>query len=219
MPVKRVMFIRPGETEWNKNGRWQGQVAVPLNAHGQTQVERLAQFLVPINLDALYSSDLRRAKDTAETIKQKTGVRLTYDQRLRERSMGEWQGLTQNEVVEWYPQEYERVLNDPENYQIPGGEARRQVADRVRAAFDDIVARGGETIGIVSHTTAIRSLLNDLVPASNPPSTFKNMSVTTIMHDGENWKIAQFDDVTHLEGMETRMMPDPDHLEHEVNES
>ena len=65
MAVKRVVFIRPGETEWNKIGRWQGIVGVPLNGHGRAQAERLAKFVRNINLDALYSSDLRRAKDTA----------------------------------------------------------------------------------------------------------------------------------------------------------
>ena len=126
MAVKRVMFIRPGETEWNKDGRWQGHVAVPLNAHGLAQAERLARFIRPIGLTAIYSSDLRRARDTAEIIAKYTELKPIYDQRLRERGMGEWQGMTLEEIVSWYPELYKKVQTDPQNFQVPGGESRRQ---------------------------------------------------------------------------------------------
>lgn len=203
MAVKRVIFIRPGETEWNKDGRWQGHVAVPLNAHGQAQAERLARFIRPIGLTAIYSSDLRRARDTAEIIAKYTELKPIYDPRLRERSMGEWQGMTLEEIVVWYPEAYKKVQTDPQNFQVPGGESRRQVAERVRMAFDDIIARGGDTVGIITHTTALRSLLNELVPDSNAYNLhFKNMSVSTLMQEEDgSWRITQLDDVTHLEGL------------------
>jgi broad specificity phosphatase PhoE len=203
MTVKRVMFIRPGETEWNKLGRCQGHVAVPFNAHVQAQAERLAKFIRPIGLNVLYSSDLRRARDTAEIIAKFTDLKPIYDPRLRERSMGEWQGITLDEIVTWYPEAYARVQADPQNFQIPGGESRRQVAERVKMAFEDIIARGGDTIGIISHTTAIRSLIAALIPESDGYNLhFKNMSVTTLMQeDNQTWRISQLDDVTHLEGI------------------
>lgn len=203
MAVKRVVFIRPGETEWNKIGRWQGIVGVPLNGHGRAQAERLAKFVRNIGLDALYSSDLRRAKDTAEIIAESAHTKVVYDGRLRERSMGEWQGLTLNEIQAWYPEEYVRVQADPEGYQVPAGESRKQVAKRVHSAFEDILGRGGMTIGIISHTTAIRALLAELVPDSDPYNMqFRNMSVTTIAQNEDGtWKISQLDDVTHLEGI------------------
>ncbi|MDQ7025407.1 MAG: histidine phosphatase family protein [Anaerolineae bacterium] len=203
MAVKRVMFIRPGETAWNKNGRWQGHVAVPLNEHGQAQAKRLAKFIRPIGLTALYSSDLRRARDTAEIIAQYTDLKPIYDPRLRERGMGDWQGMTLDEIVVWYPESYQRVQADPQGFQVPGGESRRQVAERVRMAFDDIIGRGGDTVGIITHTTALRSLLDELVPDSDAYNLyFKNMSVTTIMRQEDGlWRITQLDDVTHLEGV------------------
>jgi broad specificity phosphatase PhoE len=203
MAVKRVVFIRPGETDWNKIGRWQGIVGVPLNTHGRAQAERLAKFVRNIGLEALYSSDLRRAKDTAEIIAGTANVKMVYDGRLRERGMGEWQGLTLDEIRAWYPDDYARVQADPEGFQVPAGESRRQVAQRVRACFEDIIGRGGNTIGVISHTTAIRGLLAELVPNSDPYNLqFRNMSVTTIAQ-GENgtWAISQLDDVSHLEGI------------------
>lgn len=209
MAVKRVVLIRPGETDWNKLGRWQGQVAVPLNEHGIAQAERLAQFVRPIGLSAIYSSDLRRAKDTAEILGKTSSLTPVYDARLRERSMGEWQGLTLAEIMVWYPEDYAQVQKDPNGFQVPSGESRKQVGERVRLAFEEIIKEGGDTIGIISHTTAIRTLLAALVPESNPYNLhFRNMSVTTIMQENGKWSISQFDDITHLEGMKSSAFPE-----------
>ncbi|GAB5490206.1 MAG: histidine phosphatase family protein [Phototrophicaceae bacterium] len=205
MSVKRVVFIRPGETEWNKISRWQGIVAIPLNMHGITQAKRLAQFVRNIGLDVIYSSDLRRAKDTAAVLSEYTQVPFHYDERLRERDMGLWQGLTTNEIQDWYKVPYQELLADPHNVSVPKGESRAQVSARVNACFQDVVAKEGETIGIISHTTAIRTLLAELVPDSDPYNIlFHNMSVTTIARDDNGtWSITQLDDMTHLEGMKS----------------
>ncbi len=210
MAVKRVVFMRPGETEWNKIGRWQGHVAIPLNAQGKAQVRRLAQFVRPLGFHAIYSSDLRRAKETADIIASACNLQTRYDARLRERHMGEWQGLTLAEIQSWYPESYARLQADPDGFQIPGGESRNQVTTRVRAAFEDIIMRGGEIIGIISHTTALRLLLTDLVPDCDPYTiNFRNMSVTTLVHqEGDVWKISQLDDVSHLEGMSSFSFPE-----------
>lgn len=207
--IKRVVFIRPGETDWNRMRRWQGQVAVPLNAHGREQVQRLAKFIQPLGIKALYTSDLRRAMDTANILAEAMGITPIPDRRLRERHIGEWQGLTQEEVIAWYPEEYARLQANPIDYQIAGGESRRQVVDRVRACFEDIMQRGGgEIVGIITHSTAIRTLLTDLVPDYNPNShAYSNSSVTTIERQWDNvWRIGLLDDISHLDKMETFSM-------------
>lgn len=203
MSVKRVIFIRPGETEWNKVGRWQGIVAIPINLHGIGQAKRLAKFVRNIHLDTIYSSDLRRAKDTAAVLSEYTKVPFHYDERLRERHMGLWQGLTTYEIQDWYKVKYQELLADPHNIPAPNGESRKHVAERVSAAFHEMLAKGGETIGIISHTTTTRTLLAELVPDSKPfDLQFRNMSVTTIAaNDDGTWRISQLDDVTHLDGM------------------
>lgn len=204
MAVKRVMVIRPGETSWNRIGRWQGHVAVPLTELGHKQAERLATFIKIVGLDAIYSSDLKRAIQTAEILAEAINVKPIYDRRLRERAMGEWQGLDLQSIQAWYPEEYERLQQDPKGYQVPGGESLRQVTTRVMSAFTDIVARGGETVGLISHTTALRLLLDALVPDVDPYTMrFHNMSVTTLVNEGDDWKISQLDDVTHLESTES----------------
>lgn len=206
MAIKRVIFIRPGETDWNRADRWQGWVACPLNTHGRTQVEALANFLRNIGLGALYASDLKRAAETAAIISAKVDVAPTYDARLRERNIGNWQGLTLEEVQAWYPDEYTLFTNNPEHYQIPGGESLHEVSLRMRAAFDQIVAEAkAETIGVVSHTVTIRTLLSDLVPSYNPRSIrLGNTAVTTIRPENNSWTLVVSNDVAHLEGLDSR---------------
>ncbi|MCA9882348.1 MAG: histidine phosphatase family protein [Anaerolineaceae bacterium] len=206
MVVKRFMFIRPGETEWNRLNRWQGQVEIPLNVHGIEQAKRLAQFIRPLGIQTLYSSSLRRASDTAEILADALNTKPIYDQRLRERHMGEWQGLVLGEIKAWYPDKYKRLRDHPFEYQIEGGESRRQVMTRVQACFDDILARGGsETIGIVSHTTAIMTIVSMLTKNQDAfDLEFSNISVTTVAQESSgDWQITQLNDVSHLEGMPT----------------
>jgi broad specificity phosphatase PhoE len=206
MTVKRIIFIRPGETDWNRLDRWQGWVAAPLNAHGKRQVEALASFLRNIGLGALYASDLKRAAETAAIIGQKIGHEPIYDARLRERNVGNWQGLTLEEVHLWYPQEYEQFAADPQGYQVPGGESLKEVQARMKAAFNDIVRDSQvDTVGIVSHTLSIRTLLADLIDGYDPRNLrLGNTAVTTIRADGGKWNTIASNDVAHLEGLDSR---------------
>jgi broad specificity phosphatase PhoE len=208
MTVKRVVFVRTGETEWNRLGRWQGWVAAPLNAHGQRQVQKLAKFVRHIAMSALYSSDLRRAKDTAAPIAEACNFEPIYDERLRERHIGDWQGLTLEEVSDWYAETYHACVIDPDQAPVPGGETRAQVRERMLAVFADILAQDkGETVGVVSHTTAIKALLTHLLPdADERGMVLDNSSVTTIVRDGDGtpWRVVMVGDGAHLEGLETK---------------
>jgi broad specificity phosphatase PhoE len=215
MTVKRIILIRPGETNWNREGRWQGWVAAPLNEHGRRQAEALAKFVRNIGMSALYSSDLRRAAETAELLAARLGFKPVYDARLRERNIGAWQGLTLDEMRDWYPDEYELLLNDVDRFRIPGGESRAEVRARMVAALDDILNKNqGETVGIISHTTAIRALLAHLIPDCDPNRVeVNNTSVTTLVRaDANQWQLVAANDVMHLEGL-------PSHSARELEQS
>lgn len=203
--VKRVIFIRPGETDWNRQERWQGWTASPLSSHGRRQAEKLAKFVRHIGMTALYTSDLKRALETAQIVAAAVGLTPLPDARLRERGVGVWQGLTVPEMRDWYPAEYQQLLDDPEHFRMEGGESRAEVRVRMNAAFADAVAAGlGETIAILSHTTAIRVLLSDLVPGYDPyTSVMSNSSVTTLYRTeaAAPWKLVIENDLSHLEGM------------------
>lgn len=206
MTIQRLVFIRPGETDWNRNERWQGHVAVPLNANGRRQAEQLAKYVRNTGMSALYTSDLCRAVETATIIATGLGFSPIEDARLRERGVGIWQGLSRDEIAAWYPQEYAQLQADPEHYCIPGGESRHDVQLRVHAAVDEILSReNDEVVGILSHTTALRTLLPALVPDYDTNrSQYSNMSVTTIGRSGSGaWSLLMLDDVRHLEGLTT----------------
>ncbi|MFN8529464.1 MAG: histidine phosphatase family protein [Anaerolineae bacterium] len=205
--IKRVIFIRTGETDWNKNGRWQGWVAVPLNAHGKQQAAALARFIRHMGVSTIYASDLKRAADTADPIAAEINLKPVYDERLRERSVGVWQGLTLDEIRDWYADAYAALLKDREDYQIPGGESRAQVRERVIEAFHEIMQqKTGETVAIVSHTTAIMTMLKELIPSYDPTGVdLDNTSVTTIRRrENGDWEIVAIDDTIHLEGLASR---------------
>ena len=204
MAVKRVIFIRPGETDWNRDLRYQGWVAIPLNSYGKRQAQRLANYIRNIGVGALYTSDLKRATETADLLAEKLGSAPIADQRLRERDIGVWQGLTQQEMQLWYPAEYAQFVGDPDGYRVPEGESRKDVRERILAAFNEyLVADKGETIAILSHSTAINALLAEIIPGIKFGSVdVSNTSVTTIKRDDNNvWQLVTADDITHLEGM------------------
>ncbi len=210
--VRRVVFIRSGETDWNKQGRWQGWVASPLNEHGKQQAEALGRFVRHIGLSALYTSDLERALQTAQAVAAQLPFKPVPDERLRERAVGLWQGLTVHEMAAWYPEELALLLKDRERYIIPGGESRVDVRKRMRGAFEDFTKRDtGETIGILSHTAAIKLLLDEIVPTKEVEDfDLGNTSVTTIRRNGGGWELVAADDLTHLEGLASSAVTEPE---------
>jgi glucosyl-3-phosphoglycerate phosphatase len=142
---------RHGQTIWNAQRRFQGQTDVPLDDTGEAQAASAASRLATLRPDAIFSSDLSRAAGTAVPLARLTGLAVTLDKDLRERSGGSWEGLTDTEIAERFP--VERATWSP-----PDGEPSAAVADRVGAALHRIA----ETLGdsglavVVSHGAALR---------------------------------------------------------------
>jgi broad specificity phosphatase PhoE len=216
MPLKRLILIRAGETDWNLLGRFQGWVATPLNEHGKQQATRLGNFIRNIGLSALYTSDNRRALETAQILVERLDFDMEPDKRLRERSIGQWQGLTVPEIHGWYPEAYAEFLADPDTYKIAGGgESVIDVRARAQEALDEIIKKadkeaGSVAVGVVTHTTAIRVILMTLLPDQDMRrQNFSNTSVTTVRrNDDGTWTLITVDDLMHLEGLESRFMPE-----------
>ncbi len=143
-----ILLARHGETEWNRSGRYQGWADPPLNDTGRAQARSLAEQLRATPFDAVYSSDLRRARETAEIVAAPHGVPVATDPGLREVNVGEWSGLTRAEV--------ERRFPDGER---PGGETREQHGARVLAAVERIarVHPGGRLL-LVTHGGTMRAV-------------------------------------------------------------
>ena len=143
-----ILLARHGETEWNRIGRYQGWADPPLNETGHVQARTLAEQLRSMPFDAVYSSDLRRARETAEIVAGPHGVPVIVDPGLREVNVGAWSGLTRAEVERRFP-----------GGERPGGETREQHAERVLAAAERIArAHPGQRILLVSHGGTMRAL-------------------------------------------------------------
>ena len=141
LAVPRLVLWRHGRTEWNANGRFQGQLDPPLDEEGRNQAVLAAPHLVASGLSpddtVVVSSDLSRAAETAATLTALLGVPLTLDERLREHGMGSWEGLTRAEVADRFPEQYaDWMAGRP--IRGRGGEEPSEVADRALAALADL---------------------------------------------------------------------------------
>lgn len=137
MTPQRLVLLRHGRTEWNAEGRFQGQADPPLDGIGRRQAEQAAALLATLRPDCIVTSDLRRAAETAQALQASTGVEAHQDARMRERGLGHWEGLTRAELAEQYPDELADWLAG-RDITRRGGETRAQVATRACAAFDDL---------------------------------------------------------------------------------
>lgn len=157
--MTRLVLIRHGETDWNVEGRYQGQADPPLNARGLAQARRTAESLRGVGLAALYSSPLRRAAQTAAVIAETLGLAVHFEPRLMEIHLGVWQSRLTEAIQREYPALFRQWERAPWETRIPEGETLRQVRARVYAAADEIISRhAGETVGLVSHRIPIALL-------------------------------------------------------------
>jgi broad specificity phosphatase PhoE len=145
--VTTILLARHGETDWNRDGRWQGWSDPPLNETGRAQARLLAEQLRSTPFGAVYASDLRRAAETAEIVAATHGLEVVADPGLREIDVGSWSGLTRDEIEERFKGER------------ADGESREQHAARVLAAVERIArANPGRRILVVTHGGTMRAL-------------------------------------------------------------
>ena len=136
--MSRFCLVRHGQTDWNLQGRYHGQSDVPLNDNGRAQAQLLAQQLMGQSFAAIYSSDLKRARETAEIIARAIHLPVTLEPRLREIDQGEWEGQLVDDIKARYAMLWQERILDPINVRPPNGETVGEVATRVCTALDDI---------------------------------------------------------------------------------
>ena len=150
--MTELILIRHGETEWNRELRFQGHVDVGLNATGLEQARRLARRLSGEAAHRIYASDLLRAQQTAQPLGQALGLATLTDAALREQSFGQVDGMRVDDIKAQHPQAWEGWLRFEEDYCMPQGETTRQFHGRVMDAVHRLVAsHPGETLVIVTH--------------------------------------------------------------------
>jgi broad specificity phosphatase PhoE len=154
--VTTILLVRHGETDWNRERRWQGHADRPLNETGRTQAHALAELLAADPPEAIWSSDLTRARETAEIVGARLGLPVAFDERLREVDVGEWSGLTAAEAEERFPAGMRHRLAGGTGWEQ--GESYEEMAERVLAALHDIAALAYERVVVVTHGGAMRAV-------------------------------------------------------------
>jgi probable phosphoglycerate mutase len=211
-PVETLVFlVRHAETAWNVERRFQGQTDVPLSSTGEDQAVQLANWLTsqPVRIAAIYSSDLQRARATAQPIADRLEIESSYATGLRELNCGAWQGLTVAEVEEKYPGELQWWREHIRGFTLPGGESIPDVQRRVFSYIDDVVqAHLGEAILVVSHGAALAAYIAaingwDLQETwDSHRARMSNTGVTAmaISHTGRPPHTLFFNSIAHLPG-------------------
>jgi probable phosphoglycerate mutase len=196
------LLLRHGETLWNRDGRLQGWQDSPLSDAGRAQAEALAARLAGERVDAIVASDLGRTRETAGPIAARLGLALALDAGLRERSYGEFEGMTWPEIERAHPRDYHRLAaRDPE-YVVPGGESGAQFRDRVVSALEHLAQRHGDaTVAVVTHGGVLGIVYRHAKDiALEMPRTFgvPNAAVNRVRIGGRRWAIEAWADTGHL---------------------
>lgn len=153
----RIILWRHGETDWNRDARFQGQADIPLNAVGHAQAARAAEVLVHTQVDALYASPLRRAQSTAQALAHRAGLAIHLDDRLQEIHVGSWEGRTIAEVKQENPDFADALASGHDFRRSPEGETSVESGARMGAALLEIAAaHRGQTVVVASHGLSIR---------------------------------------------------------------
>jgi broad specificity phosphatase PhoE len=189
--VTTLLLVRHGETDWNRDGRWQGHSNTHLNDEGREQARRVAREIRDV--DVVYSSDLARARETAEIIAAELGLPVRVDSRLRERSFGAWEGLTAAEIEVDFPDNYRR-WRAREGAGADDAEPFDAFAARVRSFLADVLeAHPGETVLLVAHGGSIRvihALATGLDYARDHRSIPAVPNCTVARYDARDGKLA-----------------------------
>lgn len=203
-PASRLILIRHGESTWNRERRIQGQLDPPLSEDGVAQARRVAGRLERREVEALYTSDLLRAAQTAEPIAASLGVDAEPMVELREIFLGEWEGMHTDDLAARYPDAWDAWTREPSWDIVPGGEGAVAFEARVESTIDRIFERHphGDVV-VITHGGVIQIALHQVVGrTSHGIFAFRisNASISVVERRGGRKVIARVNDTSHLEG-------------------
>ena len=199
----RLILVRHGETMWNRENRILGHTDVDLNEKGRKQAERLGVALKDEEVTAIYSSSLRRARETANEIVRYHNLEVIADDAFMELDAGDLDGLTFEEVMKRYGEFLKEWANDASSLKVPGGESIAEVQRRAWSAVNKLVdIHADETVIVVSHSLAIQSMINKALEMnlSNLRRLRLDLASISILNFGKNGiSLLLYNDTCHLE--------------------
>lgn len=203
---RRLLLVRHGVTDWNREGRFQGHLDPPLAEDGQMEAGLLGTRLAAderLRPARIISSTLARARQTAEAIGAQVGVTVEPDVRLIEIGQGEWEGRTHDDLAATDADRYDAWRRDAGIRQPPGGESIRSAAERVSSLLAALGEGDRWPLCIVSHGGTLRILARVLLDASADASwslDVDNASLSVCSSVGDGWRLERWNDTLHLLG-------------------
>lgn len=203
--MTELLFIRHGETDWNRQQRFQGQVDVPLNAAGHAQAQRLGARLAGERHEALFTSDLTRARETAAPLAAAWALQPVALAGLREQNFGVLEGLDVPTIKARYPELWQRWLEHRGDFTLPGGESLIGFHARVLAAVRELVSQAsGQRLAVVTHGGVLDMLwrtAHGLPVEGLRTCEIPNTGLNRLRWVGGTLLVEQWADAAHLEGL------------------
>lgn len=204
--AESLFLIRHGATIWNHENRFQGQQDVPLSEEGRRQATllgvRFERQFRGLRFDAVWCSDLSRARETAVPVAAALGLPVREHPGLREMNFGRWEGLTFSRIEEVFPENAASYRADPVRTSPPDGENFLAVYERVMSALEAILAGGERRVILVAHGGSLKALLCHLLdwdPAARNRLSVENASLTVVNFRGGRARLSKLNDTAHLE--------------------
>lgn len=204
-----LLFVRHGESTWNAEGRYQGQLDAPLSELGVRQARAVAERLcVESRPAAIVSSPLARARGTAEIIGARCNLSVSFDERLTEICHGEWEGLLVRDVAERWPATFKQWHDDPASVTFPEGESLSDVETRLRSFIGDVGAYASPLV-VCTHDVIIRLAM--LWAKREPLAHFfavksENGAITEIAYADGVPRLIRSNDHAHLDGLRSNVV-------------
>jgi len=199
--MTQIILARHGETEWNVEEVFRGRIDIELNETGVKQAQLLSEYLSDLKIDAVYSSPLKRALKTAETIASYHKLNAEIAPGLIDFNYGEWQGLAHQEVKDRYKELYAEWVNSPDQVKMPNGESLDYVRKRAMGVVSDVIAKYEGTVILVSHRVVNKVLICALLGLGN--SHFWNIKqdtcgITTFTYQNGRFVLTKHNDTSYL---------------------
>jgi broad specificity phosphatase PhoE len=209
--MTEIILARHGETDWNVSQVFRGRIDVELNETGRRQAELLAKYLRHFKIDAIFSSPLRRALATAETIARYHKLGIEIAPGLIDFDYGKWQGLAHQEVKETYKELYAQWLSNPHQVTMPSGESLNDVSQRAIGVVNEVIARYRGTVILVSHRVVNKVLICALLGLDN--SHFWNIrqdtcGTTTFAYENEQFILTGHNNTSYLKPVKKALPTD-----------
>jgi len=209
--MTQIIVARHGETQWNVSEIFRGRRDIGLNETGIEQAELLGDYLIDLGIEAIYSSPLERALDTARSVAKHHGLNVNVAPGLNDFNYGAWEGLTHQMVRDKYTRLYEQWLKEPHLVKIPEGESLGEVRERAKSVVDGVVAKHSGTVVLVSHRVVSKVLICSMLGLDN--SYFWNIKqdlggITVFVYEGGSYKLIKHNDTSYLSQVQQHMLSD-----------